>query len=101
MQTIKQILVIVFASAIVMALFMPLAQTDWAENMRNGFGVEDEGIGKEGGEGPEKMREMPVAVGFVAGFIKEIVVMGIPALITLGVIKLIRGRTKSKIPQTA
>lgn len=99
MQTIKQILIIILASMIMMALFMPLGQTEWAENMRNGFGAD--GVGGEGREDPEGMREMPTAVGFIAGFIKEIVVMGIPALITLGVLKLIKGRAKSKAPQTA
>ena len=90
MQVIKQILIIILASGIVMVLFMPLAQTEWAESMRGGFGAA--GMGAEEGDGPEGMREMPAAVGFIAGFIKEIVLMGIPALITLGILKIIKRR---------
>lgn len=92
MQVIKQILIIILASVIVMALFMPLVQTEWAESMRTGFSAE--GMGTEGREGPEGMREMPPGIGFIAGFIKEIVVMGIPAMITLGMLKLIRERSR-------
>lgn len=95
MQIIKQILIILLASVIVMALFMPLAQTEWAESMRNGFGAETDGMSAEGRKGPEGM---PAAVGFIAGFIKEIVVMGIPALITLGVLRIIRRRAQAKLP---
>jgi hypothetical protein len=99
MQTIKQILIIILASVIVMALFMPLAQTEWAEGMRSGFGAE--GMEGEGRSGPEGMGEIPAAVGFIAGFIKEIIIMGIPALLTLGVLKLVRGRSNSKKVQAA
>jgi hypothetical protein len=94
MQIIKQILIIILASVIVMAFFMPLAQTEWADSMRSGLGTE--GMEGEGRAGPARMSKMLAAVGFIAGFIKEIVVMGIPALITLGMLKLVRKRSNSK-----
>ena len=89
MQLIKQILMIILASMIVIALFLPLAQTEWADGMRSGVGQAAEGIEREGRQGPG---DMPAGIGFIAVFIKEIVIMGIPALITLGLLKIIKRR---------
>ena len=97
MQSFKQILIIVLASIIVMALFMPLAQTEWVESMRSGFGTEGESMGDESGEDPRVPGDMPAALGIIMGFIKEIVIMGVCMLITLGVLRIVRRRTRSKL----
>ena len=91
MQTFKQVIIILLAAGLVFAAMLPLAQTDWADGMRNTFGVE----GGEGGEG-DMRGDMPAALGLVMGFIKETLIMLVAGAITLGIYRLIKRSPRPK-----
>ena len=95
MNIVKQVGIILIVSLIVVALSLPLANTEWAEGFRVDTGEVEEGerLGDEGGEGGE----IAAGTALIASFMKEIIFMGIPGLITLGILKLTRrSRTKRK-----
>ena len=97
MQTFKQILIILLAAGLVFAAMLPLAQTDWADGMRNTSEVS----GGDAGEG-DMRAEMPAALGLVMGFIKEMFIMLVAGAITLGVYRLIkRSSRQKKVSQAA
>ena len=87
-QAIVRTLIILAASLLVVLAILPLAETAFAENLRSGFGEEREGFERGEFEGRLE-RERPVdfdgAVNFLA-FIKVAFLMGMPALITLGIL---------------
>lgn len=83
-ETIRPILLITIASAIIMFAIAPLDSSEWAEGIRSGFNAE-EGEGVQGEDGP------PGGIfRFVGPLIKITILMGIPGLITVGVRNLIR-----------
>lgn len=85
MQTIKQTIIILIASAIVIVGGLWLAQTEWAEGVRQN--QPEAGQLEEGELNEEDRENMPSSMVYVGSFIKELVLMGIPGLITLGVLK--------------
>ena len=86
-ESIQPLLVITIVSAIVMLLLAPLETTEWAAGFREGFSA-------EGGEGFEGDGPGGVIL-LIAPLIKITMLMGVPALITLGVRRLI-GRFRTK-----
>ena len=92
METFKRTLIILLAAGIVFAAMMPLAQTDWAEETRSGFVGEDES--SEATRDPKM--DMPAGLGFFMGFIKETVIMLVSGMVTLGIYRLVKGRSRSK-----
>ncbi|WP_442506140.1 hypothetical protein SH528x_004969 [Novipirellula sp. SH528] len=79
---IRPILAIMFASAIVIFLIAPLDETQWAAGMRAGFSA-------EGGDGFEDDGPSG-AIRFIGPVLKIAILMGVPAIITIGVRDLIR-----------
>ena len=77
--SLRPIIAIVIASAILMLLLAPLASTEWADVMRGAVSAE------EGFEGATSFS----IVMIIGPLIKITLLMGIPGLITLGVRNLI------------
>ena len=85
-ESIRPILAITIAAAIVMLLLAPLDATEWA----NGFRVGVPAVGNEGFE------NSPDGITTIIGpLIKVTLLMGAPALMTLGARSLIRRSRKS------
>lgn len=79
-ESLQPILAITIAAAIVMLLIAPLDATAWADGIRGS-------VTAVGGEGSE---ELPGGIIMIIGpLIKITLLMGVPALITLGVRNLI------------
>ncbi|TWU43464.1 hypothetical protein Q31b_25050 [Novipirellula aureliae] len=86
-ESIRPILIIMLASAFVIFLIAPLDQTQWAAGMR--ARISESGGGGFEGDGPRG------AIRFIGPFLKISILMGVPALVTLGIRGLIsRFRTK-------
>ena len=79
-ESIRPILAITIAAAIVMLLLAPLEATEWAGGFRVGVPVED-GAGFEAGPGG--------IITVIAPLIKITLLMGVPAVMTLGVRRLL------------
>ncbi len=91
METIKQILIILLAAGLIFAMMLPLAQTDWADEVRNTTEME----GGEGGEG--QMRgDMPASLMLIMGFLKETIIMLVSGVITLGIYRLIKRSSRRR-----
>ena len=92
-ETIIQISLILLAAAVVILAIMPLENTNWADSIRNDAAVADDAIQsdqaqREGFNGEGAEPQIGGAIAYVASFIKIILFMGIPGLITLGVLRL-------------
>ncbi|KAA3665413.1 MAG: hypothetical protein DWQ04_00750 [Chloroflexi bacterium] len=101
MNIVKQVAIILLAGLVVVALALPLSNTEWAEGLRTETGVVEEGFSAEEGAsvGEEEGREMSSGVMLVMPIMKQVFMMGIPGLITLGVLKLtrrFRGKKKQR-----
>ena len=84
-QSIGPIVAIIIASALMMFAIAPLDSSEWAESVRAGFSAE-EGEGEPFAEG-----EGPSGILLVIGpLLKITFLMGIPGLITLGILRLVR-----------
>ncbi|TWU18260.1 hypothetical protein [Allorhodopirellula heiligendammensis] len=81
-ETIRPILFIVVAASIVVLLIAPLYQTQWAAGMRAGA-ASDVGEGVKGSDPSGAIR-------FIGPLLKIAILMGVPALVTLGIRRLIR-----------
>lgn len=75
-ESLRPILAITIAAAIVMVLLAPLDATEWANGLRAGFSAESGDAFEEGPGG---------TLMIVAPLIKITILMGVPALITMGV----------------
>jgi len=97
MNVVKQVAIILLAGLVVVAIALPLANTEWAEGLRTEAGVVEEGFGAEEGTlaGEEEGREMSSGVMLVMPIMKQVFLMGIPGLITFGILKLTR-RSRGK-----
>lgn len=91
MNTIKKYawptIVILVASLIVTLAILPLANTEFADGIRAGA-VSEGGEGERNAE--EASGEMPGVVRYVAGFIKEFLLMGIAGIITYTILRIVR-----------
>jgi hypothetical protein len=75
---------VLVASAVIIVAILPLGNTDWADSFRGAPSVEAENapVVGEGEETP-----LIGIVRAVDAFLKVVLFMGIPALITLGVLR--------------
>ena len=91
MNTIKKYawptIIILAASLIVALAILPLANTEFADSIRADTVTEGEGVEMGGEEGS---REMPGAIRYVAGFIKEFLLMGVAGVITYTILRIVR-----------
>ena len=100
MNTIKKYawptIIILVASLIVTLAILPLANTEFADGIRADAITEGEGGEMGGEEGPG---DMPGAVRYVAGFIKEFLLMGVAGLITYTILRIVRrfSRKRKKV----
>ena len=91
MNTIKKYawptIIILAASLIVALAILPLANTEFADGIRA-----DAITGGEGGDirGEGDSGEIPGAVRYVAGFIKEFLLMGVAGVITYTILRIVR-----------
>ena len=83
-------IIILTVSALIAGLFLPLANTDWAEGMRT-----DANTGENQEDGGARV-DMPAAFGWIMSFVKIAIFMVIPGLITLGIRRLVKGKPKSR-----
>jgi hypothetical protein len=84
-------LIILAAAALVVLASIPLAQTDWAEGFRSGFGGEGAEQVAEAGDGEREGGDMGAFI-YLAPLIKVTILMGIGGLLTAlvwGIIKLV------------
>lgn len=79
--TVWQLLLIAIAAAIVIAIGFALGGTEWADGLRADAHFHDEVEGN-------------VFVIWLGQLVKQTFLMGIPALITLGVLRLFRRKKK-------
>lgn len=92
MPTLKEslwpIVAIIVASAIVMFAIAPLDSSEWADSMRGEFSAEAEGRDgepfAEGEGGPSGI------LRFIGPLIKITILMGVPGLITMGILRITR-----------
>ena len=91
MNTIKKYawptIIILAASLIVALAILPLANTEFADGIRADAITGGEGVEMGGEEGS---REMPGAIRYVAGFIKEFLLMGVAGVITYTILPIVR-----------
>ncbi len=97
-QNLVPTLLILAASALVVLVSLPLAQTDWADGFRTGFDSEEttQVVQAEATDGEEET--LPGGVASVAPFFKVIALMGIGGLFTAlvsGIIKFVSRRKTS------
>ena len=90
-----QVIIILAISTLIAILFLPLANTDWAEGVRTSIGAEDNETGF-GGEIGRSEPELSAAAGWIVSFVKIGLFMTIPGLITLGIRRLVKGKPKSR-----
>ncbi|MFG0266336.1 MAG: hypothetical protein ACF8AM_14490 [Rhodopirellula sp. JB055] len=81
-QSIRPTLCIVLAATLVVFLISPLDETQWAAGIRAGASA-------NGGEGSEGSGPGG-PIRFIGPIVKMSILMGVPALITLGIRRLIR-----------
>lgn len=89
-QSIVPTLIILAAAALVIIAVLPLAQTDWADGFRTGFGGEgtEQVAEAEGFEG-EDGRPSGIII-YVMSSVKVFILMGIGALLTFVVLGIVR-----------
>ena len=89
-------IIILVASLIVTLSILPLANSEFADDTRAGTITEGEGGDIRGEEG---RGEMPGAIQYVAGFIKEFVIMGVVGVITYTILRIVRrfSRKRKKV----
>jgi len=85
-------MIVFLAILIVFLAMLPLAQTDWAESMRSASALEGQAVSGA----PQGSENLPSWVGFMAGFLKETVLMMIPGSITLLILRAIKRFYRSK-----
>jgi len=99
MNTIKKYawptIIILVASLIMTLAILPLANTEFADGIRADAITEGEG-------GEEEPGDMPSAVRYVIGFIKEFLLMGVAGLITYTILRIVRhfSRKRKKVEIT-
>ena len=108
MKTFKQTIVIFLVATLIVLAGLWLAETDWADSYRTnpaGFAAEETTENNETfvQEDGENRGEMSAVTGYLASFVKEAFLMGIPGLLTIGVLQLTkrssRRRKKTKPQQ--
>ncbi|MEM7346040.1 MAG: hypothetical protein AAF485_17510 [Chloroflexota bacterium] len=84
-ETLMPIVIILIASAIVVAAVLPLAQTEWADGFRTEATVETSEEGFEGEDGPT----IGIAI-YILPLLKVIIFMGVGGLLTALMLWLIK-----------
>lgn len=79
----SRVLVILIISIIVSALMVTLELTDWAEQIN----LQGYSHGSDS-EGDKQRANIPPALMYILPFVKEIVLIGVPMLLTLLILKL-------------
>ena len=77
-------IVILVAAFIVTLAILPLDNTEFADDIRADAVIEGEESGEDGS------RDMPEAIRYLAGFIKEFVMMGVAGVITYTILRIVR-----------
>lgn len=80
MKMLKPTMIILIAATLVILATLPLAQTEWADGLREAFANQLEGTEK--GEGPSS------ALRYVLPFVKELLFIGIPGAILIVILRL-------------
>ena len=112
MNIFKQTIVIFLAATFIVLAGLWLAETDWAGSFRtNAAGFPAEGTAESSEafanetfaqEDGENRGEMSAVTRYISSFVKEAFLMGIPGLLTIGVLQLTKRssrRRKKKKPQ--
>ena len=86
-----QVILILAVSAVIALLFLPLANTNWAEGMRTGIDAERSQEDFDGARA-----DMPAALGWIMSFVKSAIFMVIPGIITIWIRRLVKGKTRSR-----
>ena len=95
-ETSIQIIIIILAAAAVILAIIPLENTSWAESLRTEMAIEEggEGLQQEGFRGESGEPQIGGPITYVGSFIKIMLFMGIPGLITIGVLRLTNRKPK-------
>ncbi len=120
MLLLKRTLLILLSALAVILFSLPLAQTDWADNIRNGTGHRSEGKKEnqqddsdvrvsgqplkghqENDETGEQRRSGPGTLRYVMPFVKSLIMMGIPALLTICIVRIGRRLFRLRSPKLA
>ena len=120
MLLLKRTSIILFSALAVILLSLPLAQTDWADNIRNGTGhrserhketLQDssdprtsEGLPRDrrgNDELGEQRRSGPGTLRYLMPFVKILIMMGIPALLTICIVRIGRRLFRLRSPKLA
>ena len=83
-ESIWPIILIIIASTIIMLAIAPLDSSEWAEGMRADFSAETESEPSADGERPSGIFML------IGPLIKITILMGIPGLITIGILRITR-----------
>lgn len=95
METLKQTIIILMASLLVVLAALPLAQTEWAEGLRNDVGHE----GETAEQGAGVPANMPPVMRYTLPFVKELILMGIPGLLAYGILQLLKWISRLNKPR--
>ena len=95
MKTLTRIMVVLLVTVLVGLVMLPLAQTGWAEDLRDSRP-------QRALEGRTERPEMlPAGVGLIAGLVKPALFLLIPGSITLGILNAARRRKKTQAAKKA
>jgi LPXTG-motif cell wall-anchored protein len=89
MKKVRRALLLLAAATLVWAAAQPLARTEWAERVRQ--------TGEVASRRRREREDRSPAVRRVLPLVKDFVIMGIPALITLGALALLRRRRRAEL----
>ncbi len=93
-ETLLAILFITFASAIMMLAVAQLDSSAWAEGVRAEYSAETTGEGEASGEFEGMSGPLMLLAATVGSALKITLLMGLPGLITIGVLRLVNRNGK-------
>lgn len=107
MKTLRAIIILVAVAAAIILAVRPFQDSDWANVVRKeskehkaspGSTKKSDEATESSDTGGPKRRKIPNGLRYVLPFVKEAVMMGVPALITFGFRALLRRRNRNPTP---